>query len=159
MVFADVIFPAFSAPYFAFWFFPGAAFLAMLAEVFVFKLTNFDLGWRRACAGVAGANLLSWFAGVALSLVMPYGLASVPHPMPNGQIHYFLEPGPLFPVFLVFGLVLAYLLSILIEVRFWRRFTRRNPLANSLKTTIWANTASYLVLIAVAAFYIFYFRT
>jgi hypothetical protein len=153
MFFSDVIFPAFSAPYFACWFFPVAALLSMWAEVLVFRLGNQKLTWMRTCAGVAAANLASWCCGFALSFLLPHGLISAPYHPPGGETQYTVEPGKLFGIYLVLGFIVAYILSILIEVRVWRRFTRTDPLTNCLKTTIWANTASYLVLLGGAVLY------
>jgi hypothetical protein len=152
--FADVIFPAFSAPYFAWFFFPVAAGLAMLAEVLVFRFATQQLTWLRAAAGTAGANLVSWFFGLLLSLVLPSGL--VPHFMkqPDGSYAHTIEAGPMFGIYMIMGVSVAYLLSILIEVRVWRRFTRKNPIPNCLIVCIWANTASYLVLIGIAWIYV-----
>jgi hypothetical protein len=154
MFFADVIFPAFSAPYVAWCFFPIAALLSMLAEVLVFRFATQQLTWLRAMAGTAQANLASWIFGLLLSLVLPSGLVPRFIRQPDGHSFQTNGPGPRFSLYMVMGFVVAYLLSILIEVRMWRRFTRNDPIPQCLRVCIWANTASYLILIGIAFLYV-----
>jgi hypothetical protein len=155
MFVADVIFPAFSAPYLAWFFFPVAALLAMFSEVLVFRLRNNELTWGRAAAITAGANLVSWFFGLLLSLVLPSGL--VPHLVrqPGGKDFRTITQGPHYGTYMILGFIVALILSILIEYRVWLRYTHKAPLRDCLNSCILANVASYAVLIGMACSYVY----
>gem|GEM_PF-1953234 len=153
MFFADVIFPAFSAPYISCFFFPAAAAAAIFSEFIVFKLRYKSIPWPRLAFITLIANLCSWFLGVALSLVLPSGL--IPKAIPNrGNPISIITQGPHFDRLLIYGFILAFLLSIFVEYFVWRAFQRSNPVRGLFATCTLANIASYSILVGISYSYI-----
>jgi hypothetical protein len=111
MLLADVIFPAFSAPYLSLLFFPIAALLAISSEIIAFKCRYRSLPISRTVWIALVANLVSWMIGLILSLVLRSGL--VPKIMRGG--FKTVEPGPHFQVFVICGFIVAFILSVVIE--------------------------------------------
>ncbi|MDD5260441.1 MAG: hypothetical protein PHD76_01195 [Methylacidiphilales bacterium] len=154
MFLADVIFPAFSAPYFADFFFPMAAGLAIASEILVFKFRYKSLlSWFRACWFAILANIVSWIFGLILSLILPSGLVPKVERAGDHPISIITQ-GPNFTILMICGFILAYLLSICIEYAVWRRLLKSSPLPSLFTTCIIANTVSYCLLVSIAYAYI-----
>jgi hypothetical protein len=143
MLLADVIFPAFTAPYFSELFFPIAALCAIASEVAVYRFHNrkmplFRISWR-----VVYANLVSWLVGVLIGGVLPSGLVSDPR-------HHILTTGPMWTLMALCGFLVACLLSIGIEYAALRPFQKRGfPLDALGKCAVQSNVVSYLVLLVL----------
>jgi len=150
MFFADVIFPAFSAPYLSLLFFPIAALLAISSEIFTFKCRYKSLPLSRTVWITLVANFVSWMIGLLLSLVLPSGL--VPKIMRSG--FKTIAPGPHFQVFVICGFIVAFILSIVIEYFVWKRLSKKSPLPSLSVTSFIAHIASYGILILIAYLYI-----
>jgi len=153
MTVANVIFPAFTAPYVSYFLFPVAALAAILGEVLVFKLRCSRLSWKRVINTTLYANLISWIAGVILGAVLPSGLA----PQVVGSADRpatIITRGPNFELLMWSGFGVAFCLSILIEYQVWKRFRKEEPLPGLFRTTVLAHITSYLLLIGIALMYI-----
>jgi hypothetical protein len=133
IVLANLIFPAFTAPYIAPLLFPIAGIAAIVAETVVFKLLNWHLGLGRILGLVVLANVASGAVGYLIALVLPSGLVGEPH-----------------DVYVILSFVPAWVLSILIEYRVVRAFAQWVTVPRPFSTVAWANTASYLTLFVVA---------
>jgi branched-subunit amino acid ABC-type transport system permease component len=148
MLQANVIFPAFSTPYFLHLLFPIAGIAAILAEVFVFRRRYQTFTIFGALSPVLVANVISWIFGIVLSLILPSGL--VPKIVKSGdQEVSILSRGPDFGVLVAAAFGVAFVLSIVIEYPVWKFLTRKDPLPNLLRTTCIAHVASYSVLILI----------
>lgn len=156
MFLADVILPAFSAPYFADFFFPVAAGSVIASEIFIFKLRYKSLlSWSRSCGFTFLANVVTWIFGFFLSFIFSSGL--VPKIVRDGD-HFAttIAQGQNFEVSMIFGFILAYFLSVFIEYVVWQRLRRSSPLPSLFVTCIIANTTSYCLLIGIAYAYIYF---
>ena len=153
MIFANVIFPAFTAPYVSYLFFPMAATAAILSEIVVFKLRYHELSLIRATGVTLIANLVSWIAGVILGFLLPSGL--IPKVVGSGNQQFTtITQGPHFDSLMWIGFAVAFLLSVLIEFYIWKIFQRKSPLPKLLTTTTTAHIVSYALLIGIAFAYI-----
>jgi len=149
IILANVIFPAFAAPYVSAMFFPVAAIAAMLTEAVVFRALNRDLSWRRTVSTVLVINIASAIVGFAIAAALPSGLE--PTVMGEGENQFeTIQPGPKFGMYAVLGYVLAFVLSILIEWGIVRTSRRVVKLAKPFITVALANAASYAVLIVLS---------
>jgi len=149
IILANVIFPAFAAPYVSAMFFPVAAIAAMLTEAVVFRVLNRDLSWRRTVSTVLVINIASAIVGFAIAAALPSGLE--PTVMREGENQFeTIQPGPKFGMYAVLGYVLAFVLSILIEWGIVRTSRRVVKLAKPFITVALANAASYAVLIVLS---------
>lgn len=136
---ANVIFPAFAAPYLAPVLAPWliAAVLAIETATLLYRERHLEFGGSFLLTVLT--NGVSWIAGILLAAtVFPSGL--VPGPM---------RPGPHFGTLLWFAFPVALVLSILIEAGVLKLFARWLGLRCPLKTMLIANVASYLFLLPV----------
>jgi hypothetical protein len=139
---ADVIFPAFTAPYVSALVFPVALVAILASEGAVYKLA-----WRHLSTGVVallvvGANLVSSIAGFGIALLLPDGLVIDP------RIHV-VQPGPDFYRYAGLGFVLAYILSICIEGGVLKLASHKYSLSRPFRVSLLANTASYILLAGI----------
>jgi len=146
MLLANVIFPAFSAPYFSQLFFPVAGIAAILTEVFIFRKVYGSLSFSRTLGIVLIANIVSWVAGIVLSNFLPSGLA--PRVIQAGENEVsILARGDNFGTLVIAAFFIAFILSILVEYPVWRFFGRKINLPRLFRTVCIAHVASYTVLI------------
>lgn len=142
---ANVIFPAFAAPYVLGMFFPVAPAAALVSEAVVFRILNKHLSWWRIAAIVLVINFASTVVGVVIACLLPSGLGE------RG------EGGPLFPVYMVLGFVVALVVSVWVE---WRLLCARLHVVwvpHPFKTAAIANVTSYAVLLVVGAVSVVFF--
>jgi hypothetical protein len=146
---ADVIIPAFSAPYVAPLLFPVAGILAITSEVLIFWLLNRQLGVGKIIPLVVLANVVSTVVGFLLTAVLPSGWVPTVIDREGNQIHTF-QPGPYFTTYLILAFVIAFVLSVAIEYGVVRLAARSMKVIKPFLTVTLANLASYIVLILVA---------
>jgi hypothetical protein len=103
---ANVIFPAFSAPYVTEIFFPIALVSALAVEAVTYKLIDKSLTIPSILVLVAIVNTLSWVIGIIITNQLPSGL------IVSGDI---LTTGPNFSFYATLGFIVAYILSVIIE--------------------------------------------
>jgi hypothetical protein len=145
-VIADVIFPAFAAPYFSPLLLPIAGAAAIGTELFVFWRYNREVPFGRILSRVILANLVSWFVGVIIAFLLPSGLGTRPVPSRGGQISI-VTTGPHWNTLAIIAFFLACALSILIEYFVLRRFqTREFPFHTLGASTAYANIFGYVAL-------------
>jgi hypothetical protein len=150
---ADVIFPAFQAPYGAPLLFPVAGISAIVVEVVVFWLLNRHLTIGKIVVVVVLANTVSGAVGFSLTAILPSGL--VPRLVDAGRHQtHILQPGPRFNTYMILGFVVGFILSVVIEYGVVRLLTGWARLAKPLMTVTLANLASYVALVAIAWFWI-----
>jgi len=143
MILANVIFPAFTAPYFSPLLFPVAGIAAVVTEFVCYR--RFSSRPERPSFGdIIGANLLSWFVGIVLSFFLPSGL--VPKVLPSGS--QTITQGPRFTTYAIIAFFVACALSIFIEGWFirWSTRTEPEPVTGIYRLSAVANIASYIVL-------------
>ena len=139
MFFADVIMP-FTAAYYAWiWFFP-INILALISEMVVFKVTYRDFPLWSVIIGTIGANILSLLFGSFFCEIVGEGIIAR-----KGGIYSGSDPH--YDYYLVLGILLALLLSIYIELRFWQTAYRKRALPSLDRTCGIANVVSYTVLL------------
>ena len=143
MFFADMVMP-FMLPYMLWlWFFP-ITFLALMLEMLVFKLAYKNLRLFSVVASTLGANAASWFIGIFLSvLLLPRDLARVP----NGHGSFYFVHGPNYERDIYLGVIVAFLLSIVLEWGVWRIILRNQPRRSLGLMTALANVLSYALLV------------
>lgn len=148
-VLANVIFPAFTAPYYSYFFFPLAGIAAVAAEVVILKKRHPALTLTRVFIFTLVANIASWMLGIAISSQLPSGLT--PKVIQNGD-HEFstISQGPHFNQLVLAGFGVAFILSILIEYPVWKYLTRRKMLPRLFISICYAHVASYIALIGFA---------
>ncbi len=141
---ANVIFPAFTAPYFSPMLFPVAGISAIVTEFLCYRRLSTHPS-RPSFADIIGANLLSWIVGVVIGFFLPSGLMQKAVPSGSGHI---LTHGPHFTAYAIIGYFGACVLSILIEGWFLRRSAQRDPVPATgwFRLAAVANVASYIVL-------------
>ena len=140
---ANVIFPAFTAPYVAGIFFPQAIILALVTEGAVYKALCRVLRLRVVVVLVLLVNAVSWLAGVVIGSFLPSGLIN------NEQ--GILTSGPSFNRYALLGFVLAYVLSVIIEYGALRIASSRVKIESPFRLSFAANTASDVPPFSVAA--------
>ena len=149
MIFSNVIFPAFSAPYISFILFPVASILAFVTEIIIFRKRYLGLATRQVVLTALLANIISWIAGVLLSSILPSGL--VPKIVDEGEKKAsIISAGPNFESLVFTAFAVAFLLSILIEYAVWRWIHREPKLPKLFVSTVLAHVGSYMVLIGIA---------
>jgi hypothetical protein len=146
-IIADVIFPAFAAPYFSPLLFPVAGIAAIGTEWFCYRRFSRDKVYPNL-REIILANLVSWFVGIVLCSLLPSGL--VHKTSPGGAGHTHIEPGPNFTKYAIIAFFVACILSIVIEFWSLRWSTRKHPVGRLLRLSAIANVAGYLVLGAIA---------
>ena len=130
--------------------FPVAGISAIVAEMIVFKLLNRPLGLAKLLGLVVLANVVSGAFGFLITPLFPTGLVAVPH----GNISI-LDTGPLWGYYVLLSFIPAWAMSIVIEYYVVRALARWVAIPRPFWTVAWANTASYLVLFGLAAFWAF----
>jgi membrane protein YqaA with SNARE-associated domain len=140
---ADVIFPAFAAPYITAVLFPYALVAIPVAEAFVYKMYWRQLSiWVVALLAIcanATSSLIGWF----IAYILPSGLVVDPR-------NHMLSSGPHFGLYALLGFVVAYLLSIAIEGAVLRGASHWVSLNKAFKVSFAANTVSYALLGIIA---------
>ncbi len=159
MLFADVIFPAPSAAYAATLFFPLAGILALATEFGVYAFFRDRRPSRFRLFGlvvvVVVVNLFSWFAGFALSFVLPSGLVPQLTGEPDHPV-FITTTGPNWNTLAILSFVWACLLSCGLEYAALRPFRRALPIENLAVCVVIANVASYCVIGVVTAVYLYF---
>jgi len=136
---ANVVFPAFSAPYVAQFFFPFALLSVFVVELAVYKWRCQSLALTTLAVLVVAANAISWLAGFLITA----GL------LPSGQLQSpdgVVAAGPNFSFLSSLGFVVAYVLSVVIEGAVLKIATRWVQIKSPYQLSLLANTASYVVL-------------
>jgi hypothetical protein len=146
-ILANIIFPAFMAPFILPLLFPVAGIAALVTEFLCYRRLSTH-PTRPGFGDVLGANILSGGVGFLISRFLPSGL--VPKILPSGTRT--VGPGPYFETYVVIAYVLACVLSIFIEGWFLRWSMRKEPepVRGIYRMSAIANVASYLVLLVVA---------
>jgi Ca2+/Na+ antiporter len=143
-ILANVIFPAFTAPYFSPLLFPVAGIAAIVTEFMCYR--RFSSHPERPSFGdIIGANLVSWLAGIVIGFFLPSGLVHKAVSSGSGRI---LTQGPHFTTYAIIAFFGACILSIFIEGWFLRWSSRREPepVTGLYRLSAIANVASYIVL-------------
>jgi hypothetical protein len=127
LIFANVVFPAFFAPYAASTLTPWIGVAALCCELAVFSAFQFALAtWWFIIVAFLTANAVSTIVGFIL-----FG--------------FVIPDAPLGRVWLI-AFVPAYLLSVIIEYAVYRAFTRWRTLCRPFVASLASNTMSYLVI-------------
>jgi len=142
---SDVIFPAFSAPYFSPLLFPVAGVAAIGTEWLCYRLFSTNRGYPNIIKIIL-ANLVSWCVGIVIAFCLPSGL--ITEFSPEGKYPH-LEPGPYFTAYVIVAFFFACVLSIIIEYLYLRWSTRKHSVDHLFRLSAIANTAGYLVLIVI----------
>lgn len=136
---ADVIFPAFSAIYVFQVYFPYIIAGVIVIEILAYKRYCPILPTNSAIRLAVVANLVSWFAGIVLTGLLPIGLI----PSHAGRPAW----GPHFVLFAILGFFVAYVLSVLIEGACLQRAARKHiEIVAPYRMSLYANTVGYAVL-------------
>jgi len=137
-VLADVILPAFWVPY-VLSLFPVAVIAIFISEFIVYRLRHRGIGSWIIALHVFLSNVLSFFFGLYITYFLPWGYdrENWPNELPDyGFLSYVA-----FPV--------ACLLSWLIEYFYFRWFVPREARSKLFWSCLYANLASYTLLIGV----------
>jgi hypothetical protein len=142
-ILANVIFPAFTAPYFSPFLFPVAGIAAVITEFVCYRRLS-NHAERPGFGDIIGANFASWLVGMVIGFVLPSGLA--PRALPGGS--EIITEGPRFTTYAIIAYFAACILSIFIEAGFLRWSERRepDPVTGLFRLAAVANLASYIVL-------------
>jgi len=134
---ANVIFPAFAAPYFVQAFSPVMIIAVMLLECSVAYYRERQLGAMGSVATVAVANASSWVVGVALAFwVFPSGLGQPEDP----------DVARNFNRLVLLSLPAAYFVSILVEAAVYGLLSKQIEIRAPYLLSAIANTGSYVVI-------------
>lgn len=136
---ANVIFPAFTAPYVAQMFFPVVLLSVLIVEATIYKWRCQNLSIRTLLFLVVAVNIVSWLAGLLITrFLFPSGLVKSSEGM--------LAPGPDFTLFELLGFFIAYVLSVLIEGGCLKAASLMWSVQAPFTLALLANTASYIAL-------------
>ena len=144
---ANVLLPAFAAPYFGLLTLPFALVILLVAEFIVLDMLNPSTKRTHIGIAVLLMNLLSTIVGVVIASMLPSGIETITR---NG--HEVPGMGPDWERYALYGVVLAFVLSLLIEGAFLHWIRRGFELARPLLGCLVANCASYASLIVLAYF-------
>ena len=145
-VLANVIFPAFTAPYMPAFLFPPVVLAVLSIEAAVFRRLNRTHAWGGIVGTVLFINGVSGIVGFMLAGILPSGLEPVV--LGKGANRFTtLQPGPRFGTYAVLGTLLAFLLSILFEWGLLRVSRWGMQFDRPFATVALANVASYATLI------------
>jgi len=151
---ANVIFPAFSAPYVSALLFPVAGISVLIAECVIFKLTNRNLTWWKIIALVLGMNIFSTIIGFIISAFLPDGLE--PKLVGSGEHEVWIsQQGEHWTTLMYIAFPVAYVLSIILEYGVVRLF-KRISISRPFRTVTLANTVSYILLITISYIWVNY---
>lgn len=134
---ANVIFPAFAAPYVVTVFVPLLVLAVVLTETLVLYFRERSAGFGNALLWVSLANIASWVVGVVLSATL----------LPSGLVAG--NPGPLFETLMWIAIPVALVLSVLIEAGVLLLLARKHIARSPWITMAIANVASYLIVTVV----------
>lgn len=149
LVLANVIFPAFATPYVYGMLFPVASIAAVTTEVIVFRLINRELPWIRIVGIVVLVNVVSAILGFAIAAALPSGLE--PTMLGEGENRFqSIAPGPKYATYAMFGWLLAFALSVVIESGIVKMCFECTALRRPFVTVGLANIASYVTLFLIA---------
>ena len=143
---ADVIFPAFYAPYVIQLLVPVAAIAALASEVAFYRWWSKDQRLGRLIVVVVIANVLSSIIGMVIAYFLPNGYNPAFPSHSTGPWH-----GPEWDQLAEIAWVVAFLVSILVEwpvLVLFRRFIR---IPRTFTAAVFANATSYVVLLVVFA--------
>lgn len=135
---ANVIFPAFAAAYISTLFFPVALISALTVEALIYRWRCSSLSIPTILMLVVAVNVVSWFAGVVITGVLPSGLVNSEEGIVTG--------GPNFSLYATLAFPVAYVLSVLIEGAVLKLSAVKFTIAEPFKLSLIANTGSYIVL-------------
>ncbi len=138
VVSANVIFPAFAAPYFSQGFFPIAPIFALGAELAIYKWKIKHLSFGVIVSILIGVNAVSTVAGIFITSSLPDGLTK--------KSSGVLTDGPDFMLYAKLGFIVAYGLSVLIEWIALVMVAKKSPINSPFKLSLLSNTASYIIL-------------
>jgi hypothetical protein len=138
MVIADIIFPAFLAPYIVAGVMPWAGAAALGAEVVVFLIAYPGVARGWLSTSVVVANVASSAVGIGLALYLPSGVS-------GGRS----SVGPIWKMFEIAAWFLAFVVSIALEYPILRMVTRSLNLKRLFRTVVLANVCSYITLLGV----------
>lgn len=138
---ANMIFPAFSAPYVSTLIFPVALVAVLIIESAIFKKVSANLTILKVILLVIIVNLVSWFGGVLFTGFLPSGLITNEEGM--------VTSGPDFSFYASLGFLVAYVLSFLIEAGVLKLISYKINMASPIKMSFYANTASYFALTVI----------
>ena len=145
---ANVIFPAFSAPYVSALLFPVAGISLVITEILILKITNRSLSWGKIISLVLIMNVASTIIGFIITGLLPSGLE--PKLFGEGEHQVAIQqPGENFNTFMIMGFFVAYVLSIFSEYVI-AKLIKKIELNKPFQNIALANTGSYIVLFAVA---------
>jgi hypothetical protein len=152
------IFPAPSTAYLAGILFPPAGVLSLAVEIVV--LRHFQVGlvsaWRTVLTAIC-ANTVSWWAGIAMSWLLPSGDPSRLVPAQE-QALTMTERGPYWDSLAIASFFFACAASVVIEYGFLRTTGRWFPCRRPALCATVANVSSYCVLGVVFAAYVYSFE-
>jgi len=143
-ILANVIFPAFTTPYFSPLLFPVAGIAAMVTEYACYR--RFSSHPERPSFGdIIGANFVSWLVGIVIGFFLPSGLVHKAKSSGAGPI---LTQGPHFTTYAIIAYFGACILSIIIEGWYlrWSERGESEPVTGLYRLSALANAASYMVL-------------
>lgn len=155
-ILANVIFPAFTAPYVSAMLFPFAGISAIAVEIGVFRVMNRKTSWWNITKLVIFVNLFSSVIGFLIAGVLPSGLEDTMVSVGDYQYSRIKE-GPMFTTYCIFGFIVAFILSIMIEYPIAKICRNAVIIDNHFATVGFANLASYLTLIVAAVLYVYQF--
>ncbi len=135
VVFANVIFSAFTGAYAAPLLFPLAVASALVIEGIVLKILNRRCSIATAAFLVIGSNLISWLCGVGLTSLLPSGLTR--------DARGIMTSGPDFSRYFIYSFVIAFALSAAIEGAVYFYFRKRCHLTRPWTTSVLGNFLSY----------------
>ena len=135
---ANVIIPAVGAVYFSIFTYPLILLWVFASESAAYIQLNNSHKKRNLLGLVLIANCISWMAGVYFSMLLP---------LPYGYMKGVYPPTPQpseFVPYAIMGVVLAYILSIVIEYLVLKSVVRFVRLGEPFKLSIVANSLSYI---------------
>jgi hypothetical protein len=135
---ANVIFPAFSAPYLL-TLFPVIIIGVFSVETFIYYKLNKKVSIYKSLLAVSIVNIVSWLIGVLITSFLPSGL--IPH-----IEHGYTTQGNMFDTYMLLSFPIAYILSILIEGFILKVLYKKIPLENPMKLSFYANSITYAIL-------------
>jgi hypothetical protein len=153
---ANIIFPAPSTAYLAGIFFPLAAIASLAVEIFV--LRHFQKGLvsaERTVLTAICANTVSWWAGIAMSGLLPSGIAPTLVGDPERGLTM-AGRGPDWNAIAVASFFLACAVSFVIEYVFLRLVSRWLPCRHPALCAAVANVSSYCVLGLLVAAHLYF---
>jgi len=141
---ADVIFPAFFVPYVAQIFFPFAAVAALTAEVLFYRWWSKNMHLGRLIVVVLVANVVSSVIGMIVASFLPTGY----NPAFRAGQHVPWHAPEWFDYATLAWLV-AFIISVLVEWPVVMLLRRVVAIQRTFIAVLFANAASYLVLLLV----------